>query len=109
VAVPFPLADRQATKRRPALVVSSDAFNETHDQLILAMITTAARSRWPSDVPISDPAKAGLVISSLIRMKLFTLDQSLVVRTIGSLSHPDADAAGKAVERYLGLPAKTKR
>ena len=105
VVVPFPFTDRQATKRRPALVVSSDAFNGTHDQLVLAMITTAARSRWPSDVPITDSASAGLAVPSLIRLKLFTLDRSLVVRTIGRLSQSDADAAGEVVQRFLGIPA----
>ena len=48
VAVPFPFTERPAVKRRSALAVSSAAFNHTHAQSILAMITSA-RSTWPSE------------------------------------------------------------
>ena len=51
VVVPFPFTDRRATKRRPALIVSSASFNEAHEQTILAMITSTGGS-WPSDVAI---------------------------------------------------------
>lgn len=51
VVVPFPFTDRQTSKRRPALVVSSTDFNDAHEQSILAMITSVSVS-WPSDVAI---------------------------------------------------------
>jgi len=53
VAVPFPFTDRDTTKRHPALVISNEWFNQQHNQLVLAMITTAADNAWPSDVLLS--------------------------------------------------------
>ena len=50
IVVPFPFTDRDTTKRRPALVISNALFNQQHDQLILAMITTTDNV-WSSDVP----------------------------------------------------------
>ena len=50
VVVPFPFSDRAATRRRPALVVSSAGFNTAHRQTILAMITpspTTGRATFP--------------------------------------------------------------
>ena len=44
VIVPFPYTDHLAEKRRPALVVSADAFNRKHGLLWVAMITSAAKS-----------------------------------------------------------------
>ena len=35
VVVPFPFADRDATKRRPALVISNVLFNQQYDQLVV--------------------------------------------------------------------------
>ena len=89
VVVPFPFTDRAASKRRPALVVSTADFNANHDQVILAMITSAANAGWPSDVSIGNLGEAGLRVESLVRMKLFTMDQQLVLRKIGSLSATD--------------------
>ena len=31
VVIPFPFKDRRATRRRPALIVSSANFNRTHE------------------------------------------------------------------------------
>jgi mRNA-degrading endonuclease toxin of MazEF toxin-antitoxin module len=90
VAVPFPFTDRDATKRRPALVISNERFNQQHSQLVLGMITTTTENVWPSDVSLADWKKAGLKVACRFRLKLFTLDQNLVVKTIGHLSSPDA-------------------
>lgn len=101
VVVPFPFTDRDATKRRPALVVSTREFNTRHAQLVLAMITTAGGGDWPSDVPIEEWRKAGLATACRVRLKLFTLDIALIVKRVGTLSPRDAGAVGAALERFL--------
>ncbi|MFI5311328.1 MAG: type II toxin-antitoxin system PemK/MazF family toxin [Gemmatimonadales bacterium] len=89
VIVPFPFTDRDTTKRRPALVCSSEAFNRQTRHLILAMITTAAHSSWPHDVPIRDLEASGLPAPSVVRWKLFTLDATFVLERAGALSRRD--------------------
>ena len=89
VVVPFPFVELDVHKPRPALVLSTKAFNETHDQIILAMITTAARSTWPSDVPIEEWASAGLARRCFVRWKVFTLPQGRLGPTIGQLARAD--------------------
>lgn len=100
VVVPFPFTDRRTSKRRPALVVSSADFNDAHEQTVLAMITSV-RALWPSDVAIQDWQGAGLNVPCKVRFKLFTIDDLLIVRKIGSLSTPDAGAVRKALSRVL--------
>ena len=104
VVVPFPFSDRMASKRRPALALSSSAFNTEHKRLVLTMITSA-RSHWPSDVPIRQWTEAGLRLACKVRFKLFTLDADLIVRRLGGLAPRDGDA----VRRGLGaiLPTGT--
>ncbi len=101
VVVPFPFTDTSAFKRRPALVASSRAFNERHDQLILAMITSAARSDWPSDTPIRDWRAAGLAVPCRVRLKLFTLEGRAIVRRVGALAAEDREAIGAALSKSL--------
>ena len=67
VVVPFPFTDRLAAKRRPSLIVSSAHFNRTHEQSILAMITSAV-SDWPSDVAIQGLREAGLNVPCKVRL-----------------------------------------
>lgn len=92
VIVPFPFTDRDAAKRRPALVCSSEKFNRQAQHLVLTMITTSTHSPWPGDVPIGDLKSAGLPEASVVRWKLFTLDASFVLKRAGKLSSRDRAA-----------------
>ena len=105
VVVPFPFTDREADRRRPALVVSSPDFNATHDQSILAMITSAGGGEWPSDVAIRDWREAGLSVPCKVRLKLFTLDDALILRKTGALSERDAEAVRDSLVRFLVVDA----
>ena len=89
VRVPFPFTDRQATKRRPALVISRPVFQQHSGHLLLAMVTSAKHSQWPSDWPIEDLQAAGLPQACVVRFKLFSLDQSLLLGSLGQLSTRD--------------------
>ena len=102
VVVPFPFTDRAATKRRPALVLSErSAFNAGIGHAVLAMITSASHSGWPLDVPLSDLHAAGLTSASVVRMKLFTLDERLILRKAGSLAAADRKAVAAALRKLL--------
>lgn len=102
VVVPFPFTDRATPKRRPALVISgSAAFNAKVGQSVLAMITSATQSDWPLDTPISNLRSAGLTSPSIVRMKLFTLDDRLIVRKAGALAAGDRAAVTQAIRKLL--------
>ena len=104
VVVPFPFTDRTSTIRRPALVLSAaDPFGRETGQCLLAMITRAAQSTWPYDVPLTDLTNTGLRVAGVVRMKLFTLDMSLVLRRLGALGEADRVAVNSALGAHLGL------
>ena len=103
VAVPFPFTDRDATKRRPALVISNESFNQQHNQIVLAMITTTTENVWPSDVSLTNWQKAGLKVACQFRLKLFTLDQTLVLKTIGHLSSKDVKSVQAALTEFIDV------
>lgn len=98
VVVPFPFTDRTATKKRPALVLSSELFNSGIRHSVMAMITTASHSAWPLDIAITDLKDAGLKVPSIIRMKLFTIDHALIQKHIGHLSFQDNRSVESALE-----------
>lgn len=103
VVVPFPFADRAATRRRPALVVSrADPLGTVVGHHVLAMITSARHRRWPLDVPLEGLEAAGLPAASVVRMKLFTLDARLIERRAGTLQPSDAALVDTALRSLCG-------
>ena len=103
VVVPFPFTDQNASKRRPALVLSSTLFNNAVQHSVLAMITSAKNSNWLLDVAISDLQNTGLTSESIVRMKLFTLDNRLIIRQAGSLAEADRQAVSKAFNQLFDI------
>ena len=96
VVVPFPFTDTAGAKRRPAVVLSEPDFNrEGHS--VLAMITSSTHVPWPGDVEISDLASAGLNVRCVVRLKIFTLDNRLLVRRLGHLAECDREGLASAL------------
>lgn len=90
VLVPFPFTTDPRAKKRPALVLSSHTFfNNFIDHTICAMITSSSHLEWPFDVEIKDLSSCGLEKASVIRFKIFTIDNRLISTSIGTLSLAD--------------------
>jgi mRNA interferase MazF len=107
VRVPFPFTDRQAQKRRPALVLSKPHFQQASGHLLLAMITSARQSSWPLDWQIEDLQVAGLAQPCVVRLKLFTLDERLVLGSLGALAEVDRAAVTAQLAKLLPPPHPT--
>lgn len=105
VSVPFPFTERQAIKRRPALVLSKPALQEQSGHLLLAMVTSSRSSQWPTDWQIKDLQAAGLPQPCVVRFKVFTLDQSLLIGSLGALSEADRQGVQSRLLEVVELNA----
>jgi mRNA interferase MazF len=105
VIVPFPFTDGAATRRRPAVVISApETLGRGVGHNVLAMVTSAANPSWPLDVPIADLQTAGLPQPSVVRMKLFTLDDRFVLRVAGRLAPDDCVSVERSLARLFARP-----
>ena len=100
VVVPFPFSERPGTKKRPALVLSRPSFNKA-GHTALTMITTRAHRPWPGDVEIERLEQAGLPLPCIVRLKLFTIDNRLLMTRLGSLSPVDRRRVATALRSTL--------
>ena len=50
--VPFPFSEK-FYKKGPAVILTDEVYNSSHQNLVLAMITTAKKS-WQSDLKLID-------------------------------------------------------
>jgi mRNA interferase MazF len=104
VLVSFPFSERQGGKRRPALIVSSDAYNAASSDVIIAQITSrVAAPPRPGAHRIEGWQQAGLLAPSLARARLATLHNSLILRRLGTMPDTDMRAFGQALALALGL------
>lgn len=101
VLVLFPFTEKKGKKQRPAVVLSDSEFNAMHQHAIVAMVTTASTTKWPSDVPISGYVEAGLLSPCVARAKLFTIADDLVIGRVGTLPAEDAGRIGDWVANLL--------
>jgi len=81
----IPFTDGSASKRRPVLVRWLDGLDA------IVAVVTSATPRTQTDVPLADWRSAGLRVASTVRLaRLDCLEQSLLIRRVGSLSPQDA-------------------
>jgi mRNA interferase MazF len=103
VVVPFPFTDSAQTKRRPALVLSENTnFGNKTGHSILAMITSRKNAPWPLDCEIKNKKQSGLTAPSIVRMKLFTLDNRYIIKKIGRLSKGDEKHVRQSLSHIFG-------
>ena len=102
VLVPFPFTDQTASKKRPAIIVSSNALHEESVDLIIIAVTTQSRPTSSLEVSVGDWEAAGLLQPSVIKPVLATVERNLVLRRLGGLSASDRSALRKALSAILG-------
>ena len=102
VLVPFPFTDQSASKKRPAVVVSSAAYHADHINLMLLGISSqvGAPTRV-GEIILTDWKKAGLIGRSVVKAVITTIERKLVIRKLGVLSDADCDAVRKALRLIL--------
>jgi mRNA interferase MazF len=104
VLVPVPFTDLSAKKRRPVLVLSSNDYNRKSPDILVAAITSNLSTGFHG--VIIDPAdldKGVLPVRSLIRAdKIYTLSQSIIVKTFGMVSIAKLLEVFTALDSVLG-------
>lgn len=103
VLVPFPFTDQTTTKKRPAVVVSSQTYHRTRSDLILMAITSQTRpSKGVPEVRVGEWERAGLLKPSVVKPVLATIEKALVLRKLGRLEASDQSALQEILRKILG-------
>ncbi len=107
ILVEIAFSGATGSKRRPAVVISTNAFNRAGFKLIVATITSNVLPPFrPGDLLLNDWQEAGLVKPSAVRGVLATVDKSDVMRNLGRLSSGDFGMVERAVGSILGFDTR---
>ncbi|HVY33003.1 MAG TPA: type II toxin-antitoxin system PemK/MazF family toxin [Caulobacteraceae bacterium] len=103
VLVRFPFTSQAASKKRPAVIVSSGAYNLERPDLIMMPVTSQLRpTPAVSEVWLRHWQAAGLIKPSAIKPVIATLEQGLVIRRLGALAAEDQDALRLVIGQIIG-------
>lgn len=103
VLVPFPFTNQSGTKKRPAVVVSNSNYNTHRRDLIIMAITSQMRQPLGfGEALVADWQTAGLIKPSVFKPVFTTIEQALVLQTMGMLNNTDLHALRSLLPRILG-------
>ncbi|MCE2949051.1 MAG: type II toxin-antitoxin system PemK/MazF family toxin [bacterium] len=102
VLVPFPFSDQSGTKRRPAVVVSSDSYQANRRDIVIMAITSQVRQPLGfGEAMVAGWQAAGLIKPSSIKPVFTTIEQALVTRILGKLAPPDIQTLRDVVAEVI--------
>jgi len=103
VLVGFVFSDESGKKLRPAVVVSSAAYNRARQEIVVAAITSNVRRRLFGDHLLADWKGAGLLFPSLVTGIFRTIKRTMVGRKPGAMPKREMDVIDLKLRQSLGL------
>ena len=97
VLLPIPFTDLSSRKVRPAIVVGTGTYP---GDLFVVPLTS---QQGGISFTLLDWQKSGLNVPSAVKAQLATVESSLVLKIIGSLTHRDRVVLDSHLRRWLGL------
>jgi mRNA interferase MazF len=86
ILVPFPFTDLTTTKKRPAVVVSSEKYHMSRPDLIIMAVTSRLHQVDKlGEMLVMEWQSAGLIKPSVFKPILATIENTLVLKQLGSL------------------------
>lgn len=99
VVVKFPYASSLKYKARPAIVVSSDVYNEnSRDTLLILAVSSSIENKLDFELEIRNWQASGLLKPSIFKSALATIEKDFVISKLGSLTKSDVDRLDKLIE-----------
>ena len=103
VLVPFAFTDQSGAKKRPAVVVSSARYNAARrDVVIMAITSQVQQPLGLGEAMVTDWQGAGLIKVSALKPVFTTIEQGLVLRTLGTLAAADIKTLRELIADVIG-------
>jgi mRNA interferase MazF len=104
VYVPFQFTAGEKKKSRPAIIISSDDYNQSRSDIVIAGITSnISRTGFVGQVTLVDWRQCGLAKPSVVSGIIQTVRNTQIGRRVGSLTTKDQDALDSILRVVLGL------
>ena len=103
VLVDFGFSEGRASKKRPALIISSDNYHKNRQEVIAVAITHNIKRVLFGDTKIGEWKEAGLIYPSLVTGIIRTIKDTMIIRKLGTLSKQDFQKVQGNLRKALGF------
>lgn len=103
VLIGFVFSDETGMKRRPAVIVSSEAYHQSRQEAIIAAITSKTDRVMIGDHLIGEWRAAGLFFPSVATGIIRTIKQGMIARKLGVMPKAEMEASSSGLRAILGL------
>jgi mRNA interferase MazF len=100
ILVRYPFSNLSSAKVRPAVVVNAPHSSQ---DVVIVPLTSKVSSLLAGEFVLSDWSAAGLNVPSAVKRGLYTVHQSLVLKTIGTINITDAHSLENSLRDWLAL------
>jgi mRNA interferase MazF len=100
ILVRYPFTDLSGAKVRAAVVVNAPHVSR---DVIIVPLTSRVSGLLAGEFVLADWRQAGLNVPSAVKRGLYTVQDSLAVKSVGQLSPTDEAALEKSLRDWLGL------
>ncbi|HYX72453.1 MAG TPA: type II toxin-antitoxin system PemK/MazF family toxin [Nitrososphaera sp.] len=100
ILVRYPFSNLIGSKVRPAIVVND---SHTSQDVMIVPLTSKVSPLLAGEFVLADWKTAGLNVPSAAKRGLYTVHQSLVIKSIGNLSDTDTNSLENSLRSWLGL------
>ncbi|MDD9898607.1 MAG: type II toxin-antitoxin system PemK/MazF family toxin [Candidatus Melainabacteria bacterium] len=101
----FPFTDNSSSKKRPAVVISSDSYNQSKEDLIILAITSKVDKLLEHEELIEEWDDAGLFKPSAFKSSVFTIHKKRIHMRLGRIEQIDQTKLIKMVNTILKTSA----
>ena len=100
VLAAYPFSDRTGSKVRPAVIVSGP--HRSRD-LFVVPLTSRADRLVEGEFSLAEWTNAGLNMASVVKRGLFTVDESFILKRVGTLGTMDTSQINESLRAWLHL------
>lgn len=101
ILVRYPFSDLSNSKVRPAVVVNAPHVSQ---DVFIVPLTSKITPLLAGEFLLTDWRVAGLNVPTAVKRGLYTVHQTLIVKTVGKLVRPDAEKVECSLQDWLGFP-----
>jgi mRNA interferase MazF len=100
ILVRYPFSDLSGAKVRPAVVVSAPHSSQ---DIFIVPLTSKTAPLLAGEFLLADWKAGGLNVATAVKRGLYTVHQTLIVKTVGRLSSHDTPQLQRSLREWLGL------
>ena len=100
ILVNYPFSDLSLTKVRPAIIINAQSTSKDY---FIVPLSSRTENLLTGEFIWQDWQKAGLNIKSIIKRGIFTIENTLILKKMGTLTIEDSNKLEESLKLWLGF------